>query len=102
MPVFRFGHAWGTFGDLEREVDRLLGSMNLSLHGMRVGRSFPAVNFYEYDDHFLMTAELPGIRKDELDLSVADGILVLKGQRTNPENVSDQDYRRAERPRESV
>lgn len=101
MPVFRFGHAWGTFGDLEREIDRLLGTMQQSLHGVRVGRSYPAVNFYEYDDHFLMTAELPGALKEELDISVADGILTLKGQRTNPENVSDQDYRRSERLRGS-
>lgn len=99
MPVFRFGHAWDAFHDLEREVDHLLNSMNLALHGVRAGRAFPSVNFYEYDDRYLLTAELAGVRKEDLDLSITDGILTLKGQRLGPEDVSDNDYRRAERPR---
>ncbi len=99
MAVFRFGHTWDAFRDLEREVDRLLGSMNFAIHGVRVGRAFPSVNFYEYEDRYLMTAELPGVRREELDLSIADGVLTLKGQRGNPDPVADNDYRRAERPR---
>lgn len=101
MPVFRWGHAWNPFQDLEREVDRLLNSMNLTLHGVRLGRSFPAVNFYEYADHYLLTAELPGVLREDLDLSIANGVLTLKGKRSNPEAVSDNNYRRAERYRGS-
>jgi HSP20 family protein len=96
MPVFRWGNAWDAFRDLEREVDRLMGSMNFTLQGVRLGRSFPAVNFYEYEDHFLLTAELPGVKKEDLDLSISDGVLTLKGNRLADE-IPDTNYRRAER-----
>lgn len=100
MAVFRWGNAWDAFRDLEREVDRLMGSMNFALQGVRLGRSFPAVNFYEYEDHFLLTSELAGVKKDDLELSIADGILILKGNRLADE-VPDTNYRRAERFRGS-
>lgn len=98
MPVFRWGNAWDVFRDLEREVDRLMGSMNFTLQGVRLGRTFPAVNFYEYEDHYLLTAELPGMKKADLDLSIAQGMLTLTGNRT-AEDVPDNCYRRSERYR---
>jgi HSP20 family protein len=100
MPVFRWGNAWDAFRDLEREVDRLMGSMNFALQGVRLGRNFPAVNFYEYEDHFLLTAELAGVKKEDLELSIADGVLTLKGNRLAGE-IPDNSYRRAERFRGS-
>ncbi|MBD3673777.1 MAG: Hsp20/alpha crystallin family protein [Planctomycetaceae bacterium] len=98
MPVFRWGNAWDAFRDLEREVDRLMGSMDFTLQGVRLGRTFPAVNLYEYDDHYLLTSELPGMKKSDLDLSIAQGILTLKGNRT-ADDVPDSSYRRSERYR---
>lgn len=98
MPVFRWGNAWDAFRDLEREVDRLMGSMNFTLQGVRLGRRFPAVNFYEYEDHYLLTAELPGMKKSDLDLSIAQGVLTLTGNRTS-DDVPDNCYRRSERYR---
>jgi len=97
MPVFRWGHAWNAFQDLEREVDRLLGSMNFTMQGVRLGRNFPAVNFYDFEDHFLLTAELPGTNREDLELSLADGVLALKGKRGFPEDVPENAFRRTER-----
>lgn len=48
------------------------------MEGFRIGRPFPAVNIYELDDEILLTAELPGVSADELELSVANGMLTLK------------------------
>ena len=97
MPVFRWRQNWNLFQDLEREVDRLLNSMNFPLQGVRLGRSFPQINFYEFDDHFLLTAELPGVRSSDLDLSIAEGRLTLKGQRGPDGEFSENNYRRTER-----
>ena len=66
MRVFRLGHNWSdAFSDLEREVDRLLRGVNLSIQGLRFGRQYPPVNLYELDDEYLLTAELPGVRVDD-------------------------------------
>lgn len=99
MAVFRWGHAFDPFRDLEREMDRLLRSVNLTMEGVRVGRPYPAVNIYELDDEYLLTAELPGTMVDDVELSVSEGLVTMKGTRRDHENVPDDRFRRSERPR---
>ncbi|HUQ72167.1 MAG TPA: Hsp20/alpha crystallin family protein [Planctomycetaceae bacterium] len=100
MPVFRWGQPWVPFHELEREVDRLLATVSLSLQqGVRFGRQFPAVNLFEVDQELLLTAELPGVRPEDLEVTVADGILTLKGRRTGPPDIPDDRFRRQERLR---
>ncbi len=101
MPVFRWGQNWDVFHDLEREVDRLLRSVNMTFQGIRLGRQYPAVNLYQLEDEFLLTAELPGMRAEDLDLTIAGGILTLKGTRTDPDDIPDERFRRHERFRGS-
>ena len=97
MPVFRWGHSWDAFDNLGREVDRLLQSVNLTFHRIRVGRQYPPINLYELDDEFLLTAELPGTRSDELELTTAGGILTIKGRRDDAHGVPEERFRRHER-----
>jgi HSP20 family protein len=100
MAVFRWGQPWVPFQELEREVDRLLATVSLSLQqGIRFGRQFPAVNLYEVDQELLLTAELPGVKPEDLEITVADGVLTLKGRRAGPADVPDERYRRQERLR---
>ena len=99
MAVFRWGQSWDAFQDLEREVDRLLQSVNLTFQGLRFGRQYPPVNLYELPNEYLLTAELPGTRGEDLDLTVAGGVLSLKGTRTDLEHVPADRFRRQERPR---
>ena len=98
MAVFRWGHTWDPFRDLEREVDQLLARVSL-FHGIRFGRQYPPVNVYERDDEFLLTAELPGTRPEDLEVLISGGVLTIKGRRTGPEGIPDDRYRRQERPR---
>lgn len=99
MAVYRWGQAWSPLRDLEREVDRLLASVSLGFQGVRIGRQFPAVNLYECDGILLLTAELPGVKPDDLEITVADGVLTLRGKRGGPDGVPDDRYRRQERYR---
>ena len=98
MPIFRWGHAWDPVRDLEREVDQLLAKVSL-FQGIRFGRQYPPVNVYERNDEFLLTAELPGTRSEDLEVLISAGVLTIKGKRTGPEGISDDHYRRQERPR---
>lgn len=99
MAVFRWGHAWDAFHDLEQEVDRLLAGVSLSFQGVRFGRQYPAVNVYDLDSELLITAEIPGVKAEDLELTVANGVLSLRGKRSGPDGVPDERYRRQERPR---
>ena len=99
MAVFRWGHAWDPFHDLEREVDRLLAGVSLTFQGLRFGRHYPAVNVYDLDSELLITAEIPGVKAEDLELTVADGVLTMRGKRSGTEGVPDERYRRQERSR---
>ena len=61
MAVFRLGQSWDPLRDLEREVDRLLQGVNLTFHGVRTGRQYPAVNLHESANEYILTSELPGL-----------------------------------------
>ena len=47
MAVFRWRQNWGSFQDLEREVDRLLESIKLPFPAVRFEHNYPPVNLYE-------------------------------------------------------
>jgi len=97
MPVFRWGHSWDAFHDFEREVDRLLSSVNFAFQGIRLGRQYPSVNLYELPDEYLLTAELPGSKAEDIQLEMGSGLLKIKGRRSEPNGVPEERYRRQER-----
>lgn len=43
--------------------------------------SWPAVELVEEDGEYLLSAEIPGIKKEDLDVSVEDGVLTLRGEK---------------------
>ena len=49
------------------------------------------------DEAFVFTAELAGIAKDDVEITVEDGILTLKGERLFNETDEEKNYRRIER-----
>ena len=99
MAVFRLGQSWDPLRDLEREVDRLLQSVNLTFHGVRSGRKYPAVNLHESSAEYILTAELPATSPDDLELMIANGVLTLSGNRRDEEEIPEERFRRQERPR---
>ena len=57
---------------------------------------YPPVNIFEKNDDFVLVAELPGVRKEDLNIEVKGNTIRLAGERTikHGENVS---YHRVER-----
>ena len=98
MAVFRLGQSWDPLRDLEREVDRLLQNVNLTFHGVRSGRKYPAVNLHESADEYILTAELPATVPEELELTISNGLLTMSGQRRDEEEIPAERFRRQERP----
>jgi HSP20 family protein len=83
--------------DLEQHVDRLLSSVRFPFPLIRFDRPYPPINVYELDDEYLVVVQLPGVGAESLELTVHDGLLVLKGHRNGPTGVQDERYRRHER-----
>ena len=61
------------------------------------GSAYPKVNVYEYDDKIGIVAEIPGLNKKQLDVSVEDGILTISGDKHNAILFNRLPYRYAKR-----
>jgi len=57
----------------------------------------PAVDLYEDRDNLIVKAELPGMKREEIDISVHDGSLTIAGERKSEEEKGDGDTSRSER-----
>ncbi|MFP4225681.1 MAG: Hsp20/alpha crystallin family protein [Desulfobacterales bacterium] len=56
----------------------------------------PTVDTYEKDDAIVFKAELPGVKKEDVDIDVSNNVLTIKGER-HYEDAKDEDYYRRER-----
>ena len=45
------------------------------------GTAYPKVNVYEYDDKVGIIAEIPGLKKKQLNIEVEDGVLTISGDK---------------------
>lgn len=57
----------------------------------------PSVDISETDDAFEVRAELPGVAKDDVHVSVKDNLLTLSGEKRQEKAEDTQNYRRVER-----
>ncbi|HSR12211.1 MAG TPA: Hsp20/alpha crystallin family protein [Thermodesulfobacteriota bacterium] len=60
-------------------------------------RVFPSINLTEDPEHFYLRAELPGVRADELDISVVEDQVSIHGERKIPLEKKEFSYHRRER-----
>lgn len=81
---------------LQRDMDRWFvpQSADAAEQGFPV---MPAVDVAEKDGMIEVTAELPGVSEDDLDVSITDGVLVLKGQKSTDSEKTEKDYHVVER-----
>jgi HSP20 family protein len=57
----------------------------------------PTVDVYEQDNSLVVKAELPGVKKEDIDVELEQGDLVIRGQRRSEQEVRDENYYRSER-----
>ena len=84
---------------MQDRMARLFGDVYLRDEdtGFR-GNWTPAVDIFETENHDLvLKAELPGMTREDIEVSVENGTLMMKGQKKFDETVKDEHYRRIER-----
>src|SRR5262245_28486708 len=69
---------WPDLGDLHRRMDRLFERVSGPLTRAGV---FPPVNLHETSDAYVLTAEVPGLRSEEIEVTVEHDRLTLSGER---------------------
>src|SRR6266478_6532673 len=93
---------WTGFGRLTRlrdEIDRLFEAplSELARSTQLLSGWTPAFDVYEDKDNLYVRAELPGMRKEDIDLSLHNGSLSISGERKSDDKLSDAEVYRSER-----
>jgi HSP20 family protein len=84
-----FGRAMG----LRQVMDRLLEDAFVMPRGGEAGAmGGPALNVYEENDQLFIEAQLPGMKPDDLDINVEQGVLTISGQTVSEEERKERNY----------
>lgn len=86
--------------NLQDEVNRLF-STNISRvfgdEGIARGAWNPSIDIYENKDQIVVEAELPGMKREDFDLSIENNVLTLRGERRFEKKDEGDNYHRVER-----
>jgi HSP20 family protein len=81
------------FGPLQREIERLFDDFtrNLSVAGPQ-GQStlMPRMDVSETDKQIVITTELPGLERKDVDISIEDDVLTIRGEKKVEEEKKDE------------
>jgi HSP20 family protein len=93
-PSSELSRAFDRLATLREEMDGLFETSFRPFFGAPGSFSTwsPAIDVYQDKDHFTVVAEVPGMKREELDLSLHNGVLTISGERKREEK-SDQGFR---------
>ncbi len=89
---------WDPFGEMvrmQRDMDRIFGRMGMAEGGSREVSSvawMPKIDVQQKGDDIVVHAELPGVKPEDVDVEVTDGVLTIKGERTTEEKREDEGW----------
>jgi HSP20 family protein len=104
MFLTRGSYPWGPLRGalsemerLRREMDRVVGAYTAHPEAYGEAGAFPPVNLLEDADRYLLSAELPGVNPEDLDISVKGKQVSLQGERKSAQPPEGVRFHRRER-----
>lgn len=99
---------WDPFKEMEREMEELTERFNRILsrwpsrqaserEPMTVAQWAPVVDISETDSEYLIEAELPEVDKNNVKVTLQDGVLTIQGERKSQREEKGRKYHRVER-----
>ena len=84
--------AWNALPIFDRLFDDVMtGVAGTALGTSTPARTFaPAIDVPANDDEIVLTADVPGLKQEDLEITLDDGVLTLKGQRRYEGNGKDK------------
>ncbi len=77
---------------LREAMDQLFNDAFTSSAGVRKVASTPLVDMYQTDDDIVIKATLPGFAKDDVDITLTDNVLTLRGNVEKEEKNEGKSY----------
>ena len=92
MNITRY-EPWGLLSQLQRE----LAQGNAPEGSTATAEWAPAVDIKEETDKFVLHADIPGVKPEELDINMEDGVLTIKGEKRTEAKTDEEGFKRIER-----
>ncbi len=92
---------WGSLTEMERRMEDAMS------HPLTLWRRplmwwtpsegmLPAIEMFDKKDKIVVRAEIPGVKPEDIDVSISDSMLTIKGERKSETEVKEEDYYRSE------
>ncbi|PPD47269.1 MAG: heat-shock protein Hsp20 [Methylobacter sp.] len=95
MAIVRY-QPWGLLNQLQKELER--GYQGGASDGSAATAEWaPAVDIKEETDKFVLHADIPGVKPEEIDISMENGVLTIKGEKKTEATTEQEGYKRVER-----
>jgi len=91
MALTRY-EPWGLLSQLQRELER-----NVAEGSTATAEWSPAVDIKEDADKFVIHADIPGVKPEEIDINMENGVLTIKGEKKSESKTEKEGYKRVER-----
>ncbi len=88
-----FSDFWNLRSDIDRIFDEFFGGR---LERKAEWSFQPAVDIHEEKDRYVVKAELPGMKQDDIKVTITDNLLTLSGERKYEHKEDDKGYHRVE------
>ena len=92
---------WDPFREIEDVFDRYSKGLSWPRFGskeiMTRGDWAPRVDIVETEKEFIIKAEIPDVKKEEVKITVDNGVLSIKGERKQEKEEKDENFHRVER-----
>lgn len=82
---------------MNRLIDQTLSRTHSEVELSSSGAWSPAVDLYESEESLILKAELPEVDHEDIELSIDDDRVTLRGERRLKESVSEKQFLRMER-----
>ena len=88
---------WQFLNDLNQIFDSGLRSKSADDSNVESSRWIPAVDIKEEADKFILSVDIPGVNPKDVEISMENNVLTIKGSREDTINEDKNNYHRVER-----
>lgn len=85
------------FDSFNEDINRYFGNTRARAAAGRQRDWAPAVDIQEEENRYLLSADIPGVERENIEITLEKGVLTVKGERNGDTGTNGKSYRRQER-----
>lgn len=97
MSIVKY-NPWSLLDQIQRELNNPMAAYDRDENGSIATASWaPAVDIKEDDKSFTLLADIPGVEPKDIEVTMDNNVLTIKGERQSEKKTEEENYKRVER-----